>query len=94
MSTQTEIAHVKTGDWTPYYELTDEDQQIFDQATIGLSGVKHIPLKISIIPSDESSCRYKCISINAVENLVWEAFVEIKKTLGGNPDVYMILPTS
>ena len=88
MSTINTIA----GGWTPYHELTANDQKVFKEAMNGFVGVDYTPYLVSTQVVNGTNYRYKCSASNPPAEVMWEAIVQIYAPTNGKPYVTHIQP--
>jgi len=78
------------GGWTAYHSLTQEDQQVFDEALRGFVGVKYSPTEVSTQLVNGTNYRFKCTATMPPADVIWNAIVEIYKPIEGQPHIVAI----
>jgi hypothetical protein len=79
------------GGWTPYHDLTPEDQAVFDEAMNGFVGVHYKPQAVSTQVVAGVNYRFRCQASMPPAEVLWEAIVEIFKPLDGKAHVIGIV---
>ncbi len=73
------------GGWTPYTDLTAEDEAVFNIALKGFVGVTYTPETVSTQIVAGTNYRFKCDASKPPSDVIWEAIVEIYKPLNEEP---------
>lgn len=72
------------GGWTPYRSLTEEDEQVFKEATAGLVGVDYTPLKVQSQIVAGTNYRFYCKAFPVTPNLQsYDVIIFVFKPLPG-----------
>lgn len=72
------------GGWTPYRPLTEEDKQVFAEATAGWDGVGYTPLKVQSQVVAGVNYHFFCDAVTATrEPQTFQAIVSVYKPLPG-----------
>lgn len=88
---ETQEVTVGIGGWTPYHNLTPEDQNVFNEAMHGFVGVKYTPQQVSTQLVNGTNYRFRCSASMPPAMVVWEAIVEIYSPIEGQPHVVSIV---
>lgn len=75
------------GGWSPFHQLTAQDQEVFTTALNGFVGVTYTPNSVSTQIVAGKNYRYKCTASMPPAEVIWEAIVEIYAPLTGAPHI-------
>jgi len=79
------------GGWTPYHDLTHEEEVVFAKALVDFVGVKYTPNTVSTQVVAGKNYRYKCTASLPGSEGMWDAIVEIFQPLNSDPYIYGII---
>lgn len=81
-----------SGGWSPYREVTPQDQKIFNEALAGLLGVQYTPTLVSTQVVNGTNYRYQAnATVPGPTPYTWQVIVEIYVPINGTPHLVQII---